>query len=95
MLKTLNFGLGDGEMKQRQRNAYVLDLTKISGNGDFSCPKCGSGISPDDTSEECYTILEAKVNSNGLDEVVICCTVCASELHLKGFSILQEESDTD
>jgi hypothetical protein len=51
-------------MKQRQ--VYGLDLTKMDGSGDFSCPGCGTAISPDDCTEEAYSILEIKVSSRGL-----------------------------
>ena len=75
-------------MKQTQM--HKLDLTKISGNGDFSCPGCGATLSPDDCSEEGYSILEAKVNHEGLEEVIIVCKTCASQIDLTGFSLLQE-----
>ena len=75
-------------MKQTQ--AYRLDLTKIDGNGDLSCPRCGAAISPDDCTEETYSILEAKVNNQGLNELAIRCNSCSSYLHLTGFSLLQE-----
>jgi uncharacterized C2H2 Zn-finger protein len=74
----------------RQKQAYVVDLTKIDGSGDFSCPRCGTAISPDDTTEEAYAILEIKVNRQGLEELVIRCNRCASQLHLTGFSLLQK-----
>jgi DNA-directed RNA polymerase subunit RPC12/RpoP len=80
-------------MKQKQ--VYVLDLTKMEGSGDFSCPRCGTAISPDDCTEKAYSILEAKVNSQGLEELVIRCNKCASQLHLTGFSLLQKLSETD
>ena len=73
-------------MKQTHR----VDLTKIDGNGDFSCPQCGIVISPDDSTEEKYSVLEPKVNRNGLEEVVILCNSCGSHIHLTGFSLLQE-----
>ena len=44
-------------MKQIQ--VYVLDLTKMDGSGDFSCPKCGNAISPDDCSEKTYKSLKS------------------------------------
>jgi hypothetical protein len=71
-------------------HAYKIDLTKMEGNGDFACPRCGTKISPDDETEAVYSILGSKVNSNGLDEVVICCNKCSSHIHLTGFSLLQE-----
>ncbi len=73
-------------MKQR----HTVDLTKIDGDGDFSCPQCGIVISPEDSTEEKYQVLEPKVNSNGLEAVEILCKSCGSHIHLTGFSILQE-----
>jgi hypothetical protein len=73
-----------------QAQAYVLDLTKIEGNGDFSCPKCGIAISPDDETEEVYSILESKVKGRVLEEIVIRCSRCASQIHLTGFPLLQK-----
>ena len=45
-------------MKQLSMNN--LDLARLEGNGDFSCPCCGSLISPDDETVEFYSVLEAK-----------------------------------
>ena len=81
------------ERKTKQKNLCILDLTKIDGAGDFLCPRCGIKISPDDATEEIYSIVEAKVNSHGLEEVVISCNTCGSEIHVTGFSTLQELSD--
>ncbi len=78
--------------KMEQKQAYKLDLTKICGKGDFPCPRCKSVISPDETSEETYSILEPKVNKHGLEEIVICCNKCNSQIHLIGFSLLEELS---
>jgi uncharacterized C2H2 Zn-finger protein len=79
----------------RLKQVHVLDLTKIDGSGDFSCPRCGTAISPDDCTEEAYSILETKVNSHGLEELVIRCNRCASLLRLTGFSLLQKLSEMD
>ncbi len=73
-------------MKQIHR----IDLTKIEGEGDVSCPQCGTVISPDDSTEEKYSVLEPKVSKNGLKEVVIHCNNCGSHIRLTGFSLLQE-----
>ncbi len=78
----------------KQSCAYTVDLTKIVGKGDFSCPKCGAVISPDDTAEESYSIVEPKVNAYGLEEIVICCNNCSSHIHLTGFSLLEKLSIT-
>ncbi|HUK84342.1 MAG TPA: hypothetical protein VLU95_00620 [Candidatus Acidoferrum sp.] len=77
----------------KQKSTYMLDLTKINGKGDFSCPSCGNTISPDDCTENAYTIIEAKVNKQGLDEILICCNKCGIQLLLTGFSMLQELKD--
>ena len=75
-----------------QSQAYKLDLTKIEGNGDFPCPRCRSNISPNETTEKTYCIIEPKVNSHGLEELVISCNMCKSYIHLTGFSLLDELS---
>jgi predicted RNA-binding Zn-ribbon protein involved in translation (DUF1610 family) len=75
-------------MKQIQ--VYVLDLNKIDGRGDFLCPRCGNEISPDDTTETAYSIHESIVSNHGLEEIIIRCNKCESELHLTGFSLLQK-----
>ena len=73
-----------------QTQAFKVDLTKIKGKGDFLCPRCRNNISPDETAEETYHILEARVNSHGLEEIEICCNVCKSHIALTGFSLLEE-----
>jgi len=75
-----------------QMQVYVLDLTEIDGSGDFHCPSCGTTISPDDNSEKAYSIIEAKVDDQGLEEIIISCNKCTSEIHLTGFSLLKKLS---
>ena len=75
-------------MKQIQ--VYVLDLTKMDGSGGFLCPRCGNPISPDDCTEKAYSILEGKVSDQVLEEIMIRCNKCESELRLTGFSLLQK-----
>ena len=75
----------------KQTKVLRIDLTKIEGDGDFPCPRCGIMISPDDSTEEKYSVLESKVNRKGLEEVVIVCNSCGSPIHLTGFSLLQEK----
>lgn len=77
-----------------QIHTYEIDLSKIEGNGDFPCPKCGTKISPDDTTEKAYSILETKVNTQGLEEIIIQCNKCSSHIHLTGFSSIQENPET-
>jgi len=69
--------------------AYRIDLSETTGEGDFPCPGCGVVISPDDCSEMAYTILEPRVRGNSLEEVVILCNRCGSEIHLVGFILLE------
>jgi hypothetical protein len=76
-----------------QLQVLELDLTKIEGNGDFSCPKCGIVMSPEDETEEVYTIIEARVKGESLEEVTIQCNKCKSRIRLTGFPLLQTLSD--
>jgi len=64
---------------------YEVDLTKIKGEGDFPCPSCGVVISPEDETEDVYTILETKVKGESLEELVIQCNKCGSKIRLVGF----------
>jgi len=63
----------------------TLDLTTIEGDGSFPCPKCGTMISPDDETEEVYTILDTKVIGDELAELVISCGTCRAVIKLTGF----------
>ena len=80
--------LKNREKKKKQPRVYELDLTRIQGNGDFSCPNCGVNISPEDETEDVYCILETKVKGQALEELVIQCNRCASQIRLIGFPIL-------
>jgi predicted RNA-binding Zn-ribbon protein involved in translation (DUF1610 family) len=64
---------------------YTIDLTKIDGDGAFPCPKCGTLISPDDESEETYQIVQTKVKSDELAELILACNKCGSTIKLTGF----------
>jgi uncharacterized C2H2 Zn-finger protein len=74
----------------KQIRTYKIDLTKIDEDGDgaFRCPKCGTMISPDDETEEVYSLLEQKINQHDLEELLIRCNRCSSHIHLTGFSLL-------
>jgi ribosomal protein S27AE len=65
--------------------AYTVDLTKIDGDGAFSCPKCGTVISPDDETEDTYQIVETKVKEDELAELILTCNKCGSTIRLTGF----------
>ena len=67
---------------------YYLDLTKLEGTGEFACPCCGVLISPDDETEQVYSVLEAKVRDDVLENLMIRCNSCGVEIMLTGFSIL-------
>jgi DNA-directed RNA polymerase subunit RPC12/RpoP len=75
----------------KQMWMYNLDLTKLEGKGDFTCPSCGSLISPDDETEEVYSVLEAKVSDNLLEDLTVRCNRCGSKIVLTGFSLLGTE----
>ena len=64
---------------------HTIDLTKIDGDGSFSCPKCGTVISPEDESEEVYKIVDTKIVNDELVELVIMCGECRSNIKLTGF----------
>jgi ribosomal protein S27AE len=72
-------------MKQSNPQMFTIDLSKIEGKGDFPCPNCGVSISPDDESDEVYSVLETKVNGDSLEELVIQCNKCGSKIRLTGF----------
>jgi len=69
---------------------YKIDLSNIDGEGEFSCPKCGIIISPEDSTEEKYSILEPTVKGTTLEEVELLCNGCKSHIYLTGFSLLEE-----
>jgi len=71
--------------EKRPQQLYKIDLRKIDGNGDFSCPKCGALISPDDESEEVYTIIDTRMKGETLEELIITCNKCGSKIHIVGF----------
>jgi hypothetical protein len=48
---------------------FTIDLTKIRGIGEFGCPKCGTKISPDDKTENAYTILEPVMKGDSLKRI--------------------------
>ena len=71
---------------------YTVDLTKIDGNGEFKCPRCGTEMSPDDETEEVYTILDTVVKNETLQKIILECNKCKSKIHLTGFDSLNQET---
>ena len=61
---------------------YQVDLVELQGEGDFTCPSCGILISPEDETEEVYTILETKIKGQDLEALVIQCKRCKSKIRL-------------
>jgi len=55
--------------------------------GSFLCPNCGIKISPNDHSDDAYSIYDVTMNKdNQIDELVLCCSRCSTIIHLTGFS---------
>ena len=73
----------------KQMLVSELDLTKMDGNGDFPCPTCGVTISPEDETEDVYTIIEEKVRNDALEELVIQCNACGNRLRIIVFPSLE------
>ncbi len=79
-------------MKQSNQEMFTIDLARIEGNGDFPCPHCGVTISPDDETENIYTIVDTRVREGEiiedqppLEELTIQCNKCGSKIRLVGF----------
>ena len=68
---------------------HTINLIEIDGKGDFLCPCCGTKISPNDETEQVYTILEPKVRNNVLESLLIQCNNCSNKILLTGFSALE------
>ena len=69
---------------------YTIDLTKIDGNGEFRCPRCGTEMSPEDETEDTYTILETTTEEDCLQKIILKCNKCGSQINLTGFDFLNE-----
>ncbi len=75
-------------------STYRVDLTKIEGEGDFACPKCGVKISPDDETETVYTIVETIIgHDDTLESMIIRCNKCESMINIEGFDAYAAEQD--
>lgn len=72
---------------KKTTTVYMVDLTKIEGDGDFQCPRCGAVISPEDETEKTYVIQEVKMKKGEeLEELTLKCISCESVIHITGFS---------
>lgn len=70
----------------KQFLVYTIDLANLEGEGDFLCPNCGTSISPDDETEDLFSILETKVRKDVLENLLIQCNNCSNKILLTGFS---------
>ena len=68
---------------------YTINLAKVKGKGSFKCPKCETKISPDDETEDTFTILKPVMKGKKLAEIVLRCNKCESHIHLVGFDLLK------
>jgi predicted RNA-binding Zn-ribbon protein involved in translation (DUF1610 family) len=75
-------------LKLPENKLYTVDLTKVKGKGEFRCPKCGTEISPNDRTEDVYTILETVMKKDRLEKVILQCNSCGSQINLVGFRLL-------
>jgi len=84
-------------MKQRTANqltVYRMELDEINKNGALPCPSCGAHISPDDQTEEVYTLLDVNMGNYGLEEIVVQCNRCQSQIYIRGFSEAEQLTKT-
>ena len=63
-----------------------IDLKKLEGKGDFSCPACGTVLSPEDESEEKYKVLDAESDESFLSALILQCK-CGKKIKLIGFRL--------
>ena len=74
----------------KKEKLCTLDLATIEGEGSFPCPSCGTMISPDDETEEVYTIIDTKMVGGELAELVIRCATCRTVIKVTGFQQIME-----
>ena len=73
------------------KKTFKINLTEIEGQGEFGCPKCGIMISPEDETENVYTILNTIIGDDDiLESIVMKCNTCRSTISLDGFDTLAE-----
>jgi hypothetical protein len=75
------------KMKPKLILEYKVDLTRIEGSGDFPCPTCGVNMSPDDQTEDTYSIKGMKTRRDILEELVIQYHRCKTLIRLTGFKL--------
>ena len=60
----------------------VVNILEIKNDGSFKCPKCGTLISPDDETEETYSILDVVVDDHGFLQGLYISCICGQEIFL-------------
>jgi len=55
----------------KKPESFTIDLSNVEGSGEVTCPKCGIKISPDDQTEETYTILKPVMEGENLERIVL------------------------
>ncbi len=71
-----------------RKELFKVDLATIEGNGEFPCPNCATVISPDDYSDQVYTVLSIPEDEDNLETMTIQCNKCRSIITLNGFEQL-------
>jgi len=69
---------------------FVVDLSDVGEKEKITCPKCEAEISPNDKTEDVYTILEPVMKGAQLEKIIIKCNRCRSRIHLVGFDVIQK-----
>ncbi|MCJ7632292.1 hypothetical protein MUP77_07855 [Candidatus Bathyarchaeota archaeon] len=78
-----------------RKKSFTINLTQIEGEGIFPCPKCGTLMSPDDETEDVYTIVDTQTGDDeNLESVIIQCNKCKSHITLEGFDALSDTGDS-
>ena len=64
---------------------YTVDLKKVKDESEFPCPRCKALISPDDSSDQNYLILDTEMKHDDLSALLIECRRCNAVIRLEGF----------
>jgi phage FluMu protein Com len=79
-----------------RKKTFRVDIVKMAGGADIQCPRCKNLISPDDQSEEAYSIVDTILGEEDeLIKVVIRCNRCDSIISLEGFEALSGNEETN